>query len=73
MRKPRSLTVDGKGNNGVKLQQLKIDVAIYGNISRTIWQMTFYNYHVSRILEGTLTFPLKGWGECEPVRAGYQR
>ncbi|MDN5288143.1 MAG: hypothetical protein JWR38_4417 [Mucilaginibacter sp.] len=52
------LTVDGKSNNGVKLQQLKIDVAIYGNISRTTWQMTFYN-STSRILEGTLTFPLK--------------
>jgi tetratricopeptide (TPR) repeat protein len=52
------LTVDGKSNNGVSLQQLKIDVAIYGNISRTTWQMTFYN-STSRILEGTLTFPLK--------------
>lgn len=52
------LTVDGKSNNGVKLQQLKIDVAIYGNISRTTWQMTFFNT-TSRILEGTLTFPLK--------------
>src|SRR6195952_119238 len=52
------LTVDGKSNNGVQLQQLKIDVAIYGNISRTTWQMTFYN-STSRILEGTLTFPLK--------------
>jgi hypothetical protein len=52
------LTVDGKSNNGVKLQQLKIDVAIYGNISRTTWQMTFFN-STSRILEGTLTFPLK--------------
>jgi TonB-dependent SusC/RagA subfamily outer membrane receptor len=52
------LTVDGKSNNGVKLQQLKIDVAIYGNISRTTWQMTFYN-STSRILEGTLVFPLK--------------
>jgi len=52
------LTVDGKTNNGVKLQQLKIDVAIYGNISRTTWQMTFYN-STARILEGTLTFPLK--------------
>jgi len=52
------LTVDGKTNNGVKLQQLKIDVAIYGNISRTTWQMTFYN-STSRILEGTLMFPLK--------------
>ncbi len=52
------LTVDGKSNNGVKLQQLKIDIAIYGNISRTTWEMTFYN-STSRILEGTLTFPLK--------------
>ena len=52
------LTVDGKSNNGVKLQQLKIDVAVYGNISRTTWQMTFYNT-TSRILEGTLSFPLE--------------
>ncbi len=52
------LTVDGKSNNGVKLQQLKIDVAVYGNISRTTWQMTFYNY-TSRVIEGNLTFPLK--------------
>ncbi|MEP6612983.1 MAG: VIT domain-containing protein, partial [Mucilaginibacter sp.] len=52
------LTVDGKTNNGVKLQELKIDVAVYGNISRTTWQMTFYN-STSRILEGTLLFPLK--------------
>ena len=52
------LTVDGKSNTGVKLQQLKIDVAIYSNISRTTWQMTFYN-STSRVLEGTLMFPLK--------------
>lgn len=52
------LTVDGKPNNGVQLQQLKIDVAVYGNISRTTWQMTFYN-STSRILEGNLTFPLR--------------
>jgi len=52
------LTVDGKANNGVKLQQLKIDVAVYGNISRTTWQMTFFNT-TSRVLEGTLMFPLK--------------
>ena len=52
------LTVDGKSNNGVKLQQLKIDVAVYGNISRSAWQMTFYNT-TSRVIEGTLTFPLK--------------
>src|SRR6187402_1587132 len=52
------LTVDGKSNNGVQLQELKINVAIYGNLSRTTWQMTFYNT-TGRILEGTLTFPLK--------------
>jgi len=52
------LTVEGKSNNGVQLQELKINVAIYGNISRTTWQMTFYNT-TSRILEGELTFPLK--------------
>ncbi|RWY46258.1 VIT domain-containing protein [Mucilaginibacter gilvus] len=52
------LTVDGKSNNGVTLQNLKIDVAIYGNISRTTWQMTFHN-STNRILEGTLLFPLK--------------
>ena len=52
------LTVDGKMNTGVKLQQLKIDMAIYGNVSRTTWQMTFYN-STSRMLEGNLVFPLK--------------
>lgn len=52
------MVVDGKTNNGVKLQQLKIDVAIYGNISRTTWQMTFQNTTL-RVLEGTLSFPLK--------------
>jgi TonB-dependent SusC/RagA subfamily outer membrane receptor len=52
------LTVDGKSNNGITLKELKIDVTIYGNISRTAWQMTFYN-STSRVLEGTLTFPLK--------------
>lgn len=52
------LTVDGKSNNGVTLKELKIDVAIYGNVSRTAWQMTFYNT-TSRVIEGTLLFPLK--------------
>jgi hypothetical protein len=37
------LTVGGKSNNGITLKELKIDVTIYGNISRTAWQMTFYN------------------------------
>jgi tetratricopeptide (TPR) repeat protein len=52
------LTVNGQPNSGVKLQTLKIDVTVYGNISRTAWQMTFYN-STNRILEGTLLFPLK--------------
>ncbi len=52
------LTVNGQPNNGVKLQALKIDVAVYSNISRTAWQMTFYNT-TNRILEGNLLFPLK--------------
>ncbi|MFD0766194.1 VIT domain-containing protein [Mucilaginibacter lutimaris] len=52
------LTVNGKSNNGVVLKELKIDVTVYGNISRTSWQMTFYN-NTPQILEGTLTFPLK--------------
>src|ERR1700753_2828673 len=52
------LTVDGKSNNGVTLQKLSIDVTIYGNISRTTWQMTFCN-NTTRISEGTLVFPLK--------------
>lgn len=52
------LTVNGQPNSGVKLQKLKIDVTVYGNVSRTAWQMTFYNT-TNRILEGTLLFPLK--------------
>lgn len=52
------LTVDGKTNNGVKLQELKIDVKVCGTIARTTWQMTFKNT-TQRILEGTLNFPLK--------------
>jgi len=51
------LTVDGKANNGVILQGLKIGIVIYGNSSRTTWEMTFYNA-TPRILEGTLEFPL---------------
>jgi uncharacterized protein YfaP (DUF2135 family) len=52
------LTVHGKPNNGVSLQRLNISVVIYGNISRTTWEMTFYN-STGRILEGNLEFPLK--------------
>lgn len=52
------LTVDGKTNNGVQLQALKIDVKVCGTVARTTWQMTFKNT-TQRILEGTLNFPLK--------------
>jgi len=52
------LTVDGKTNNGVQLQTLKIEVKVCGTVARTTWQMTFKNT-TSRILEGTLNFPLK--------------
>ena len=52
------LTIDGKTNNGVQLQALKIEVKVCGTVARTTWQMTFKNT-TSRILEGTLNFPLK--------------
>src|SRR3954467_15808510 len=52
------LTVDGKTNNGVRLQALKIEVKVCGTVARTTWQMTFKNT-TSRILEGSLNFPLK--------------
>lgn len=52
------LTVDGKTNNGVLLQALKIEVKVCGTVARTTWQMTFKNT-TSRILEGSLNFPLK--------------
>lgn len=52
------LTVDGKVNNGVHLQQLKIDISVCGSVARTTWQMTFVNT-TNRILEGNLLFPLK--------------
>jgi len=52
------LTVDGKTNNGVRLQQVKIDVKVCGTIARTTWEMVFKN-NTNRILEGNLNFPLK--------------
>ena len=52
------LTVDGKTNNGVELQALKIDVKVCGTVARTTWLMTFKNTS-SKILEGTLNFPMK--------------
>jgi len=52
------LTVDGKTNNGVQLQALKIEVKVCGTVARTTWEMTFKNTS-NQILEGTLNFPLK--------------
>jgi hypothetical protein len=52
------LTVDGKTNTGVQLQALKIEVKVCGTVAITTWQMTFKNT-TSKILEGTLNFPLK--------------
>jgi len=52
------LSVDGKTNNGVRLQALKIVIKVCGTVARTTWQMTFKNT-TSKVLEGTLNFPLK--------------
>lgn len=52
------LTVDGKTNNGVQLQALKIKIEVCGTVARTSWQMIFKNT-TSRILEGNLNFPIK--------------
>lgn len=52
------LTIDGKTNNGVVLQSLQIEIKVCGTVARTSWQMVFKNT-TSRILEGTLNFPLK--------------
>jgi TonB-dependent SusC/RagA subfamily outer membrane receptor len=52
------LTVDGKTNNGVLLEALKIEIKVCGTVARTTWQMTFKNT-TAIILEGTLNFPLK--------------
>ncbi len=52
------LTVDGKTNNGVQLQTLKIEIKVCGTVATTTWHMTFKN-NTSQILEGNLNFPLK--------------
>jgi TonB-dependent SusC/RagA subfamily outer membrane receptor len=52
------LTVDGKSNNGVVLQKLQIEIKVCGTVAKTTWQMVFKN-NTSKILEGTLNFPLK--------------
>ncbi|MBP6431509.1 MAG: TonB-dependent receptor plug domain-containing protein [Ferruginibacter sp.] len=52
------LTINGKTNEGVYLESLKIDISVCGSIATTNWQMTFKNT-TNRILEGNLNFPLK--------------
>src|ERR1700761_3935995 len=52
------LTVDGKVDNGVSLQQLKINISVCGTVATTTWQMVFKN-NTNRILEGNLSFPVK--------------
>lgn len=52
-----SIKVTGGGDSSVFLRSLKTDVKIVGNIATTTLEMTFHNSS-SRILEGTLTFPL---------------
>jgi TonB-dependent SusC/RagA subfamily outer membrane receptor len=52
------LTVDGKSNNGVVLQNLQIEIKVCGTVAKTTWQMVFKN-NTSKLLEGTLNFPLK--------------
>ncbi|MEP7143573.1 MAG: VIT domain-containing protein [Ferruginibacter sp.] len=52
------LTVDGKTNSGVVLQNLQIAIKICGTVAKTTWQMVFQN-NTGRILEGTLNFPLE--------------
>ncbi len=54
-----TLTVKDKKNKSVPLRmnELKIDVKVIGNIARTSMDMTFIN-ETDRILEGELNFPM---------------
>ncbi|MEP7109197.1 MAG: VIT domain-containing protein [Ferruginibacter sp.] len=52
------LTVDGKTNNGVVLQNLQIEIKLCGTVAKTSWKMVFIN-NTAGTLEGTLNFPLK--------------
>ena len=54
---PPTIKVDGKESNLVFLQQLDVQVRIYGTVATTTWTMTFKN-STGRILEGELNFPL---------------
>jgi hypothetical protein len=52
-----SIKVTGGADSSVSLKILKIEINVTGNIANTSMEMTFHNSN-SRILEGTLTFPL---------------
>ncbi len=52
-----TIKTDGKESNQVYLQQLSVNVSIFGSIATTTWTMTFKNT-TPRILEGELNFPL---------------
>ncbi len=52
-----SIKVDGRESNLVTLQQLDVQVRIYGTVATTTWTMTFRN-STNRLLEGELSFPL---------------
>ncbi len=52
-----SIKVTGGADSSVSLKILKIEIKVAGNIASTSMEMTFHNSN-SRLLEGTLTFPL---------------
>jgi len=52
-----TITLSGQENNAVKLQDLKINVQVLGNIAQVKMNMVFCNSS-SKILEGELNFPM---------------
>ncbi len=52
-----SLKISGGTDSSISLYKLKINVTVAGNLASTRMEMTFHNSS-TRILEGTLTFPL---------------
>lgn len=58
-----ALVVKGESENQtqVKLDDIKIEVSVIGNLATTTYEMSFYNSE-DRILEGELVFPLGDGG-----------
>jgi len=52
-----TITLSGQENNSVKLQDLKINVQVLGNIAQVKMNMVFCNSS-AKILEGELNFPM---------------